>query len=144
MKILQCIRLYIKKQYHTDCPLLYLSPFEICTPYICEMFVYKHTETIEYVEEQPTLNKNTNFTGEQLENSWNSECEILRILFLYEHKHMERFSDLHECTFKYTSSPRHVSCLSIFICKKVSQIQCKCFRMLCFFLSWCYDSNLKA
>ena len=29
-----------------------------------------------------------------------SECGIFRVLFLYEHKHMERFSNLHWCTFR--------------------------------------------
>ena len=28
--------------------------------------------------------KNTNFTGEQLENSYDQECEIFRVLFLCE------------------------------------------------------------
>ena len=31
--------------------------------------------------------------GEYLENSYDSECEIFRVLFLYERKHMERFSN---------------------------------------------------
>ena len=44
--------------------------------------------------------KNINFPGKQLENSKDSECNIFRILSLYEHKHMERFSNLHYCTFK--------------------------------------------
>ena len=39
--------------------------------------------------------KDTNFTGEQLENSYDSECEIFRVWFLHEHKHMERFSNPH-------------------------------------------------
>ena len=42
-----------KKQYHTGCTLQHLSIFEICAHQICEMFVYKHTETIEYVKKQP-------------------------------------------------------------------------------------------
>ena len=47
-------------------------PSELCAPEISETFVYKHTETIEYVK-KPTLRslmlssllfkKNTNFTG---------------------------------------------------------------------------------
>ena len=44
--------------------------------------------------------KFTNFTGKQLENSQDQECEVFRVLFLYEHKNIERFSNLHNCTFK--------------------------------------------
>ena len=54
MKILEYIRLYIKNSItqivRLSHALLQLSPIEICIPYICEMFVYKHTETIEYVK----------------------------------------------------------------------------------------------
>ena len=39
--------------------------------------------------------KFTNFTGKQLEISYNLECEMFRVLFLYEHKHIGRFSNLH-------------------------------------------------
>ena len=39
--------------------------------------------------------KNTNFTGELLENSYDSECEIFGVLFLYEFEYMVRFSNLH-------------------------------------------------
>ena len=39
--------------------------------------------------------KNTNFTGEQLKNSYDKECEIFRILCLYELEYMGRFSNLH-------------------------------------------------
>ena len=38
--------------------------------------------------------KNTNFTGEQLENSYDKEYEIFRVLFLYEFEHIWRFSNL--------------------------------------------------
>ena len=31
------------------------SPFEICAREICEKFVYKHSETIEYVKNLPTF-----------------------------------------------------------------------------------------
>ena len=39
--------------------------------------------------------KNTNFTGEQLENSYDQKCEIFREVFLYEHERIGRFSNLH-------------------------------------------------
>ena len=38
--------------------------------------------------------KNTNFT-EKLENSYDEECEIFRVVFLYEQEHVGRFSNLH-------------------------------------------------
>ena len=44
--------------------------------------------------------KFTNFTDKYLENSWDSECQIFRVLVLYEHKHIGRFSNLHWYTFK--------------------------------------------
>ena len=38
--------------------------------------------------------KNTNFTGIQLDNFYDQECEIFRVVFLYEHEHIARFSNL--------------------------------------------------
>ena len=35
--------------------------------------------------------KVTNFTGKYFENYFDQECEMFRVLFLYEHKHIERF-----------------------------------------------------
>ena len=42
----------------------------------------------------PLFKKFTNFTGKQLKNSLDSEYEIFRTLFLYEHEHIGRFSNL--------------------------------------------------
>ena len=39
--------------------------------------------------------KFTNFIGKKLENSLDKECDIFRVLLLYEHKHIGRFSNLH-------------------------------------------------
>ena len=39
--------------------------FGICAYEVCEKFVYKHSETIEY----ETFKKLTNLTGKKLENS---------------------------------------------------------------------------
>ena len=47
------------------------------------MFVCKHIETIEYVKICLLFKKNTNFPGEELENSQDSECEFFMVLFLY-------------------------------------------------------------
>ena len=41
---------FIRKQYVEDFTVKYLLLFEICTRKICEKFVYKHSETIEYVK----------------------------------------------------------------------------------------------
>ena len=41
------------------------------------------------------FNKNANFTGESLENSYDKESEIYRVLFLYEFEYVRRFSNLH-------------------------------------------------
>ena len=38
------------------------------------MFVYKHIEPIEYVKISLLCKKNSNFTGEYLENSYDQEC----------------------------------------------------------------------
>ena len=37
---------------------------QVFTRKVCEMFVYKHTETIEYVKSSLLFKKNANFTGE--------------------------------------------------------------------------------
>ena len=39
--------------------------------------------------------KNAKFTGKQLENSYGSECEIFRVLFLHEPEDIVKFSNLH-------------------------------------------------
>ena len=39
--------------------------------------------------------KKTNFTGEELSNSYDQECEVFKVLFLYELEHIGRFSNLH-------------------------------------------------
>ena len=36
----------------------------------------------------------------KLNNSYDYECKIFRVVFLYEHEHIERISNLHKCTFK--------------------------------------------
>ena len=43
--------------------------------------------------------KNTNVTGKYLENIYEQECEIFRVVFLYEHKDIERFSSLQKIIF---------------------------------------------
>ena len=58
------------------------------------MFVYIHTETMEYVKICLLFKKNMNFAGE-LENSHDKECEIFRPLSLYEFEYIKRFSNLH-------------------------------------------------
>ena len=50
------------------------------------------------------FNKYTNFTGEYLENSQYTECIFFRVLLLYEIEYIGRFSNLHLCTFKLSSS----------------------------------------
>ena len=37
--------------------------FELCTPEICGMLLYKYTETLEYVKNCLLFKKDTNFTG---------------------------------------------------------------------------------
>ena len=49
LKISQYLRFHIKT-YVEDFTLKQLLHFEICARQICETFVYKHSETIEYVK----------------------------------------------------------------------------------------------
>ena len=44
------IFVFLEKQYVQDFTLKHLSLLEICAREICKMFVYKHSETIEYVK----------------------------------------------------------------------------------------------
>ena len=46
------IFVFIWKQYVEDFTLTQLLLFEICTRDICDKTVYKHSETIEYVENE--------------------------------------------------------------------------------------------
>ena len=59
------------------------------------MFVYKHTETIEFsmLKISLLLKRNTSFTGEELQNSYNQEWQTSRVLFLYESEYIQRFSN---------------------------------------------------
>ena len=47
-----------------------------------------------------SFKKNTNFTGKCLENSVNWQCKTFRALFWNKHKHIGKFSNLLENTFK--------------------------------------------
>ena len=49
------IFVFIWKQYIEDFTLKHLLLFEICAREIYEKFVYKHSETIEYVKNWPTF-----------------------------------------------------------------------------------------
>ena len=40
-----------------------LRALKLFTREVCEMFVYKHAETIEYIKKLPAFKKNKNFTG---------------------------------------------------------------------------------
>ena len=42
---------------------MHLLLFEACALEICEKFVYKHSETIEYVKFKPLFKESTDFTG---------------------------------------------------------------------------------
>ena len=46
---------FVQKYYPENFPFLILKVFELFTGKVCEMFVYKYTETIEYVKNQPTF-----------------------------------------------------------------------------------------
>ena len=41
---------FIWKQYDEDFTIKHLLLFEMCTREMCEKFIYKHSETIEYVK----------------------------------------------------------------------------------------------
>ena len=56
--------LFIQKYYPENFAFLTLRIFELYTRKVCVMFVYKHTETIEYVKSRLIFKKNTKFTGE--------------------------------------------------------------------------------
>ena len=62
------------------------------------MFIYKHTERIEYVKSSLLYRKKTSFTGKSLENSLDEECENFRVLFLYEPEH---YSEIFKSTLVY-------------------------------------------
>ena len=66
--ILSCQRYTIADfkicQYHVDgFTLKYVLLFELCAREICEKFVYKHSETLEYVKISILFKKFTNFKG---------------------------------------------------------------------------------
>ena len=57
------ISIFIWKKYIEDFTLKHLLLFEICAREICENFVYKHSETIEYFKISLLFKKFANFTG---------------------------------------------------------------------------------
>ena len=54
---------FIQKQYPENFAFLILGIVELYTRRFCEMFVYKHTETVEMLKISLLFKKNTNFTG---------------------------------------------------------------------------------
>ena len=99
-KILQYIRLHIK---NSITQIAHYNTFHFLR---YALFKYAKCLFTNIQKQYSTLKsnllfkKNTNFTGEQIKNSQDLECEISRILFSYQHKHMERFSNVHQRTFK--------------------------------------------
>ena len=49
------IFVFIWKKYVEDFTLKHLLLFEICAPEVCEKFIYKHSETIEYAKNYPAF-----------------------------------------------------------------------------------------
>ena len=90
MQIWKSVNIFVLiwKQYVEDFTLKHLLLSELCTREICEKFVYKHSERIEHVKNWGLLDL---------------QCEIFRVLFLYEHKRIGRSSNLHMCTFKFSN-----------------------------------------
>ena len=77
--------------------------------------------------------KLTNFTGKLFENSLDTECEMFRLLFLYEHKHMRRFSNMNQCTFKCEKIFMwHIFFFKQFVQLGVFSVSCVCVRVV-----WC-------
>ena len=65
------------------------------------MFIYKHSEANEYVRNSQTSNLLLQLQLQlQLEIlKIKKKKKIFRVLFLYENKHIWRFSNLNRCTF---------------------------------------------
>ena len=64
------------------------------------MFVYKHSETTEYVNNSSTFYEIYKLYGQMTQEFLGLRIffiglRIFRILFLYEHKHIERFLNQH-------------------------------------------------
>ena len=60
------------------------------------MFVYKHAKAIEYVKKYPTfLTEIQNLRANSSIILRVLECDIFRVLFFYEHRHIGRFPNLH-------------------------------------------------
>ena len=55
---------FIQKKCPENFAFLLLGILELCTRKFCEIFVYKHTETIEYLKISLLFKKNANYTGE--------------------------------------------------------------------------------
>ena len=58
------------------------------------------TETIEYVKKQSTFKENYKLHGQITQEFLGFRIKISSIIFLYEHKYIGGFSNLHEYTFK--------------------------------------------
>ena len=65
--------MFVQKYYPKNFALFILRMIELFTRKVCEMFVYKHTETIEYVKKIETLpvNNSKNF---KIKNEKFSRC----------------------------------------------------------------------
>ena len=78
------IVIFVRKQYVENFTLKHLLLFEICVRKVYEKFVYKHSETIEYVKNQLTFLKNCKLHGQITREFLGLKLRIF----------------LHQCTFK--------------------------------------------
>ena len=71
----------------------FLRVFELFTRKVCEMFVYKHRVTTEYVKKQLTFYE-----------KYKLYRKTFKVLYLYELEQIGRISNLHQFTFKSKDS----------------------------------------
>ena len=88
------IFIFIWKYHVEDFRLKHLLLFEICAHEIWEKFVYKHSETINYVKNYPTFSEIFKLHGQIPQEFLGLKCEIYRVFVLYEHEHIVRFSNM--------------------------------------------------
>ena len=70
------------------CHIITLFTFGDRAPKLCEMFVYKHTETIEYVKKKSTFKEKRQTSGVENSRIHRIMNAKLLVLFLYEHEHI--------------------------------------------------------
>ena len=122
---------FIYKYCPENVAFLILRIFELYTRKVCKMFVYKHTETIEYIKKLANFLEKCKIYGWITRGFLGLRMENFQGVIFYELEHIGRFSNLHWCTFKrYVVKEDVLIIVTLTLCSSFSKIDWNCQKMI--------------